>query len=117
MKSDLFSTKTLAGAVGSAAIGMAMATSPVFASADLNHGYQQGGQSPLMLAEGACGGEGTCGGATETKDNEGSCGEGTCGGAPETKDSEGSCGEGTCGDSGSEDKDSEGACGEGTCGG
>ncbi|WP_019626480.1 hypothetical protein [Thioalkalivibrio sp. ALJT] len=107
MKNDLFSTKTLAGAVGSAAIGMAMATSPVFASADLNHGYQQGGQSPLMLAEGACGegtcGEGTCGGAGEPKDSEGSCGEG-------------SCGEGTCGGSG-DDKDSEGACGEGTCGG
>ncbi|WP_017942022.1 MULTISPECIES: hypothetical protein [unclassified Thioalkalivibrio] len=116
MKNDLFSTKTLAGAVGSAAIGMAMATSPVFASADLNHGYQQSGQSALMLAEGACG-EGTCGGAAETKDNEGSCGEGTCGGASDTKDSEGSCGEGTCGGSGNDDKDSEGACGEGTCGG
>ncbi|WP_024327913.1 hypothetical protein [Thioalkalivibrio sp. AKL19] len=98
MKNDLFSTKTLAGAVGTAAIGMAMATSPVFASADLNHGYQQGGQSPLMLAEG-------------------NCGEGTCGGASDTKDSEGSCGEGTCGESDGDEKDSEGACGEGTCGG
>lgn len=98
MKNDLFSTKTLAGAVGSAAIGMAMATSPVFASADLTHGYQQSGQWPLLLAEGACG-------------------EGTCGGAADTKDSEGSCGEGTCGESGGDEKDSEGACGEGTCGG
>lgn len=96
MKNDLFSTKTLAGAVGSAAIGMAMATSPVFASADLNHGYEQGDQTPLMLAEGACG-EGTCGGAGEPKDSEGSCGEGTCGESGDDKDSEGACGEGTCG--------------------
>lgn len=126
MKNELFSTKTLAGAVGSAAIGVAMAGSPVFAAADLDHGYQQSGQSPLMLAQGA-GGEGACGAAAETKDNEGSCGEGTRGGASDTKDSEGSCGEssgggdkdseGACGeDSGSDDKDSEGACGEGTCG-
>ncbi len=115
MKNELFSTRTLAGAVGSAAIGVAMAGSPVFAAADLDHGYQQSGQSPLMLAQGGDG-EGACGAATETKDNEGSCGEGACGGAADTKDSEGSCGEGTCGESGSDEKDSEGACGEGTCG-
>ncbi|AKJ95308.1 hypothetical protein TVD_08015 [Thioalkalivibrio versutus] len=97
MKNELFSTKTLAGAVGTAAIGVAMSTSPVFASADLNQGYQQGGQSPLMLAEGSCG-EGTCGDASDTKDSEGSCGEGADGGSDgDEKDSEGACGEGTCG--------------------
>ncbi|MFO7955428.1 hypothetical protein [Thioalkalivibrio sp.] len=103
MKNDLFSTKTLAGAVGTAAIGMAMSTSPVFASADLNHGYQQGDQSPLMLAEGSCG-EGTGSDASDTKDSEGSCGEGSDGGSDGDDDKD-------------DDKDSEGACGEGTCGG
>lgn len=102
MKSELFSTKTLAGAVGTAAIGLAMGSAPAFAAVDLNHGYQQGSTTPHMLAQGSCG-EATCGGSNgEPKDSD--------------KDSEGSCGE-----SGSEpkdsDKDSEGSCGEGTCGG
>ena len=97
MKNELFSTKTLAGAVGTAAIGLAMGSSPAFAAVDLNHGYQQGSSAPHMLAQGSCG-EGTCGGAdSEPKDSEGSCGEGSCGANGEEKDSEGSCGEGTCG--------------------
>lgn len=104
MKDELFSMKTLAGAAGAAAVGLAMSTTPVFAAADLDHGYQQAGGF-TQVAEGACG-EGTCG-ATDDGDNDG-----------DEKDSEGACGEGTCGGSGDTDeKDSEGACGEGTCGG
>ncbi|WP_018936380.1 hypothetical protein [Thioalkalivibrio sp. ALJ24] len=99
MKDELFSMKSLAGAAGAAAVGLAMSTTPAFASADLDHGYQQAG-GYTQLAEGACG-EGTCGASDDgDKDSEGACGEGTCGGSDE-----------------SDDKDSEGACGEGTCGG
>lgn len=128
MKNELFTTRNLAGAVGTAAIGAAMAGSPVFAGQDLHHGYQQGGQSAsgaLMLAEGACGG--FAGGETERereKDSEGACGA-FSGDEQDRererekerdrdKDAEGACGEGAADD---EDKDAEGACGEGTCGG
>ncbi|WP_018864138.1 hypothetical protein [Thioalkalivibrio sp. ARh3] len=98
MKQELFSKKTLAGAVGTAAIGLAMGSSPAFAAVDLNQGYQQGSSAPHMLAQGSCG-EATCGASGEGDDQD--------------KDSEGSCGANGDG----EEKDSEGACGEGTCGG
>ena len=108
MKNELFTTRNLAGAVGTAAIGVAMAGSPVFAGQDLHHGYQQGSQSAsgaLMLAEGACGGySGGDKDKDKDKDKDGD----------RDKDAEGACGEGTADD---EDKDAEGACGEGACGG
>jgi len=110
MKNELFTTRNLATAAGTAAIGVAMAASPVFAGQDLHHGYQQGGQSAsgaLMLAEGACGG---FDGDEKEKEREREREKER----DRDKDAEGACGEGTADD---EDKDAEGACGEGACGG
>jgi uncharacterized low-complexity protein len=117
MKEHLFNRKTLAASLGTAAVGLAMGGTPVFASIDLGQGYQVAQPSALQkVAQGSCG-EGRCGGAAEEKAAEGSCGEGRCGGAAEEKTTEGSCGEGRCGGATETvDKDAEGKCGEGRCG-
>jgi uncharacterized low-complexity protein len=117
--------KPVAVAVGAALAGTFAVTGT--ASADT-------GVSPFALTTLSAGyllgaAEGSCGGAKEEKNAEGSCGEGKCGGDKEAeggdKDAEGSCGgdkeaEGSCGgDKEAEggDKDAEGKCGEGKCGG
>ena len=121
MKEHLFNRKTLAATLGTAAVGLAMGSTPLFASIDLGQGYQVAQPSALQkVAQGSCG-EGRCGGAgAAEKAAEGSCGEGRCGGAAATdKAAEGSCGEGRCGGAADEkttDKSTEGKCGEGRCG-
>ncbi|AHE98775.1 hypothetical protein THITH_11535 [Thioalkalivibrio paradoxus ARh 1] len=89
--------------MGTAAVGLAMGSTPLFAATDLGQGYQVSQSSTALqkLAQGSCG-EGTCGGASGEKETEGSCGEGRCGGAS---------------DDNGDDKDTEGKCGEGRCGG
>jgi uncharacterized low-complexity protein len=119
MKEHLFNRKTLAATLGTAAVGFAMGSTPLFAAIDLGQGYQVNPSAFQQVAEGSCG-EGRCGGAATDKATEGSCGEGKCGGATaDDKAAEGSCGEGRCGgaaDDKAADKSSEGKCGEGRCG-
>lgn len=121
MKERLFNRKTLVATLGTAAVGLAMGSTPLFAAIDLGQGYQVT-QSPAVqkVAQGSCG-EGRCGSAGQAeKATEGSCGEGKCGGAAAAdKAAEGSCGEGRCGGAAGEkttDKSTEGKCGEGRCG-
>ena len=83
MKEHLFNRKTLAATLGTAAIGLAMGSSPLFAATDLGQGYQVTPSSTMQkVAQGSCG-EGKCGGAagekTTDKSTEGKCGEGRCG--------------------------------------
>ncbi len=121
MKEHLFNRKTLAATLGTAAVGLAMGSTPLFAATDLGQGYQVTPSSSMQkVAQGSCG-EGRCGGAEAAeKAAEGSCGEGKCGGAEAAeKAAEGSCGEGKCGGAAGEkttDKSTEGKCGEGRCG-
>ncbi|HSM27306.1 MAG TPA: hypothetical protein VK855_04300 [Thioalkalivibrio sp.] len=121
MKEHLFNRKTLAATLGTAAVGLAMGSTPLFAATDLGQGYQVTPSSAVQkVAQGSCG-EGKCGGAAAAeKAAEGSCGEGKCGGAAAAeKAAEGSCGEGKCGGAAGEkttDKSTEGKCGEGRCG-
>lgn len=121
MKDHLFNRKTLVATLGTATVGLALGSTPLFAAIDLGQGYQLAAPSSLQkVAQGSCG-EGRCGSAAPAeKAAEGSCGEGRCGGASATeKAAEGSCGEGRCGGAASEqtsDKSTEGKCGEGRCG-
>lgn len=120
MKEHLFNRKTLAATLGTAAVGFAMGSTPLFAAIDLGQGYQVTPSSTSQkVAQGSCG-EGRCGGAAAAdKATEGSCGEGKCGDAAAEKAVEGSCGEGKCGGAAGEkttDKSTEGKCGEGRCG-
>jgi uncharacterized low-complexity protein len=125
MKEHLFNRKTLAATLGTAAVGLAMGSTPLFAATDLGQGYQVTPSSTMQkVAQGSCG-EGKCGGAAAApkaagKAAEGSCGEGKCGGAAAAeKAAEGSCGEGKCGGAAgakTTDKSTEGKCGEGRCG-
>ena len=113
MKEHLFNRKTLAATLGTAAVGLAMGSSPLFAATDLGQGYQVSPSAFQQVAEGSCGGA-----AAAEKAAEGSCGEGKCGGAAAAeKAAEGSCGEGgaAAGEK-TTDKSTEGKCGEGRCG-
>jgi uncharacterized low-complexity protein len=128
MSKDLFHRRTLATALGTAAVGLAMGSTPLFAATDLTQGYEVNPSRALQLAEGKCG-EGRCGGsagkAAAEKTSEGQCGEGRCGSSggkaeEASKAAEGQCGEGRCGgaaEKATPEKASEGKCGEGRCGG
>jgi uncharacterized low-complexity protein len=121
MKEHLFNRKTLAATLGTAAVGLAMGSTPLFAATDLGQGYQVTPSSTMQKVAQGSYGEGKCGGAAAAeKAAEGSCGEGKCGGAAAAeKAAEGSCGEGKCGGAAGEkttDKSTEGKCGEGRCG-
>ena len=114
MKEHLFNRKTLAATLGTAAVGLAMGSTPLFAATDLGQGYQVTPSSTMQkVAQGSCGGA-----AAAEKAAEGSCGEGKCGeAAVAEKAAEGSCGEGgaAAGEK-TTDKSTEGKCGEGRCG-